>query len=314
MKILVVGAGATGGYFGARLAQAGRDVTFLVRPRRAEQLRAGGLRIVSPTGGDVTLQPRLVTADALNRPFDVILLGVKAFALEGAIADFAPAVGPGSLILPMLNGMKHMDRLIERFGEAAVIGGVCRVATTLDEQGRIVQLNAGQGLGYGECDGSRTDRVTALNETFTDAGFDARLSDNIMREMWEKWIMLAAIGAANCLMRGDLGQIHAAPGGPEIVQGLIDEVVAIVRAAGVPPGEAYMTNTVKVLRNPAGRATTSLYRDLQQGHAVEADSIIGDLLARGRVAGVAAPLLAATYANLCVYQTALAEPPSIKPA
>src|ERR1700712_1941071 len=148
VRILVVGAGATGGYFGGRLAEAGRDVTFLVRPHRAEQLEADGLQIISEHG-DVTLRPKLTTAGRIDGQYDVILLPVKAYALEQAMTDFAPAVGAGSLILPMLNGLQHMDVLTEKFGRQRVLGGVCVVSTTLDQQGRVVQLAGMQDLMYG---------------------------------------------------------------------------------------------------------------------------------------------------------------------
>ncbi len=131
LKSLIVGAGAVGGYSGARLAAAGRDVTFLIRPKRAEALRADGLRVKSPLG-DLTLQPKLATAEDLSGPFDLIFLSVKGYALEAAMRDLAPAVGPGSIILPVLNGMGHMDRLEARFGRDALIGDACRVAETLD--------------------------------------------------------------------------------------------------------------------------------------------------------------------------------------
>src|ERR1041384_1277995 len=139
MRLLVIGAGATGGYFGGRLAQAGRDVTFLVRPRRAAQLREGGLQIVSPHG-DVTVRPKLVTADDLAGHYDAVLLAVKAYSLAAAINDFGAAVGPQTTIVPVLTGMRHIDVLEERFGKEAVAGGVCKVATTIDADGRIVQL------------------------------------------------------------------------------------------------------------------------------------------------------------------------------
>jgi 2-dehydropantoate 2-reductase len=153
MRLLVVGAGSTGGYFGGRLAQAGRDVTFLVRPRRAAQLQEGGLQIVSPHG-DVTVRPKLVTADDIDAPYDAVLLAVKAYSLDAAIDDFATAVGPETTIMPVLNGMRHVDILEERFGKKAVAGGVCKVATTVDSGGRIVQLATFQELVYGEWDGA----------------------------------------------------------------------------------------------------------------------------------------------------------------
>ena len=148
MRILIVGAGAVGGYFGGRLAQAGRDVTLLVRPARAKQLRQDGLRIISPHG-DAVLTPKLVGATEIDPPYDLVFLSVKAYALQAAMNDFAAAVGPEAMILPVLNGMRHVDLLTKRFGEHPVIGGVCLVATEIDDKGRIVQLADMQQLLYG---------------------------------------------------------------------------------------------------------------------------------------------------------------------
>jgi 2-dehydropantoate 2-reductase len=195
MRILVVGAGAVGGYFGAGLAKAGRDVTFLVRaPRATQLLRRDGLCVVSPHG-DVLLAPKLIGAGEIDGPYDLVLLSVKAFALEAAIDDFAPAVGPETMILPALNGMRHIDVLTQRFGESAVLGGVCLVATEIDDRGRIVQLADIQQLVYGERNGEVTPRLQALDATLQGAGFDANLSTEIIQAMWEKWVMLASLGA-----------------------------------------------------------------------------------------------------------------------
>ena len=162
MRVLVVGAGAIGGYFGGRLLAAGRDVTFLVRPRRAAELAAAGLVIKSPNG-DVTLKnPPIVQADRLNEKFDVVLLSCKAFDLEDAIRSFAPAVGPKTAIIPLLNGMLHMDVLDKKFGRERVLGGLCAVAVTLNEHREIVQLTPMQSLNFGERDGKFSDRVRAI--------------------------------------------------------------------------------------------------------------------------------------------------------
>ena len=301
MRILVVGAGSTGGYFGGRLAQAGRDVTFLVRPARAAALRDKGLRIVSPYG-DVTLAPKLVTADAIKAPFDAVLLTVKAFSLAPALDDMAAAVGPETMILPVLNGMRHVDRLVERFGAPAVAGCVCKVATIVDGEGRIVQLSRLQDLAYGEMDGSRSARMARLDAAMQGAGFNARLSDDIQADMWEKWDMLAAFGAITCLMRGNVGEVNSAPGGTEFVTRIVDEIVAVVTAEGHPPRPAFLTEARRSLTDPASGGTSSMFRDLQQGRPVEAEQIIGDMLARGARHKLATPLLAAAYAHLCIYQ------------
>jgi 2-dehydropantoate 2-reductase len=300
MRLLVIGAGSTGGYFGGRLAQADRDVTFLVRPARAAQLRERGLEIVSPHG-DVTLSPKLTTAAELRDPFDAVLLTVKGFALQAAMDDLTPAIGSGTVILPVLNGMRHIQVLKDRFGETAVGGCVCKCATTLDDNGRVVQLTKLQDLAYGEIDGLPTARIQALDAFMTGAGFDARLSSVIEREMWEKWLMLASIGAITCLMRGNIGEVEAASGGREFIFGVIDEAVAIISAVGVPASRAAVDTIRTQLTQRGSTHTSSMYRDLQKGHHVEADEIIGDLARRGREAGIAAPLLAAAYAHLGVY-------------
>jgi len=304
MRLLVVGAGSTGGYFGGRLAQASRDVTFLVRPRRAAQLQEAGLRIVSPHG-DVTVKPKLITTDGIDAPYDAVLLAVKAYSLEAAIEDFAGAVGPATMIMPVLNGMRHMEILAERFGTEAVIGGVCKVATTIDPEGRIVQLAQFQELAYGERNGAVSSRMQALDAFMRGAGFDARLSSAIEYEMWEKWVMLATIGGITCLMRGNIGEVVAAPGGASFILSFFDEVISVVSAVGQAPKAAFVEAGRKTLTTPGSTQAPSMYRDLRQGSPIEADQIIGDLLARGGKAGIATPLLATAYAHMSVYQRGL---------
>ncbi len=307
MRLLVVGAGATGGYFGGRLAQAGRDVTFLLRPARAARLRAKGLEILSPHG-DVTLKPEVITASEIKGTYDIILLTVKAFSLDPALADIAPAVGPDTMILPVLNGMKHIDILAARFGERAIIGGVCKVAATLDEKGRIQQLAKFQSLTYGERDNSISPRINALDAFMRDAGFDAKISSDITREMWEKWIFLAALGGVTCLMRGTVGEIEAVQGGLDFAHQFLNEVVAIAELVGEPPSDVFLSEIKNALTAKNSPQTSSMYRDLQKGSSIEADQIIGDLLERGRTASVSTPLLAAAYAHLCIYQARLLAP------
>jgi 2-dehydropantoate 2-reductase len=306
MRLLVVGAGSTGGYFGGRLAQAGRDVTFLVRPRRAAQLQEGGLQIVSPHG-DVTVTPKLVTANDLDGRYDAVLLAVKAYSLAAAIDDFGAAIGPETAIVPVLNGMRHVDILEERFGKEVVAGGVCKVATTIDADGRIVQLAQFQELSYGERDGSVSRRMEELDAFMKGAGFEARLSRSIKYEMWEKWTLLATLGGITCLMRGNTGEVVAAPGGASFMLSFLEEVVSVVSTVGEAPKPAFLESARKTLTTPGSTQSPSMFRDLQQGSPIEADQIIGDLLERGGKAGIATPLLAAAYAHMSVYQRRLAK-------
>lgn len=303
MRILVVGAGATGGYFGGRLAQAGRDVTFLVRAGRAEALRSKGLTLLSPHG-DVTIAPKLATAGAIDGPYDAVILGVKAFGLDQALVDMAPAVGPQTMIMPLLNGMRHVDAIRERFG-TALIGGVCKVATTIDAEGRIRQLAPFQELAYGELDGSPSVRTAALDEAMQGAGFTARLTPTVAREMWEKWTLLATMGGICCLMRGNIGEIEAAPGGRDFVLRLLQEVVSVITADGIAPSAPFLETITKQLTQKGSAMASSMYRDLSAGLPVEADQIVGDLVARGQKHGLDTPLAAAAYAHLRVYANRL---------
>jgi 2-dehydropantoate 2-reductase len=304
LRILIVGAGAVGGYFGGRLAQAGRDVTFLVRPSRAKQLSQDGLRIISPHG-DVVLPPKLISADKIDAPYDIIFVSVKAYALEAAMNDFAAAVGPETIIYPVLNGMRHIDILTKRFGEHAVIGGVCLVAAEIDHQGRIVQLAEFQRLVYGERSGETTPRLKALDATLQGAGFDARLSPDIMQAMWEKWVQLASLGAITCLTRGTIGEIVAAPGGAELSIDVLNESVAVATACGHRSSKKMVSRHGAAVTEPGSSLTSSMYRDLRKGAPVEADHILGDFIERGSARGVATPLLKAAFVNLRVYQNRL---------
>jgi 2-dehydropantoate 2-reductase len=304
MRILVVGAGSTGGYFGGRLAQAGRDVSFLVRPVRAARLREEGLKVSSPYG-DFAVIPKIMSAHTLSAAYDLVLLAVKDYALGAAMADMAKAVGPETMILPVLNGMRHIDELTERFGRQAVLGGLCRINTTLDGQGRIVQMSKMHDLVYGELDGTVTPRIQALDAQLQGAGFNAQLSPHIERDMWEKWTMLASLAGITCLMRGTIGEIEAVRGGAGFALRFVDEVNSVVKAVGQPPRAAHLETVQAVVTQKGAPTTASMYRDLIQGAAVEADQILGDLLSRGERAGIDTPLLAAAYAQLCVYQNRL---------
>jgi 2-dehydropantoate 2-reductase len=304
MRILVIGAGAVGGYFGGRLADAGRDVTFLVRGRQSEAIRQDGLRIVSPHG-NATLDPKLIAANEITGSYDLILLCVKAYSLAVAMNDFAAAVAPNTIILPLLNGMRHIELLAGRFGEDSVIGGVCLISAEIDTQGRIVQLTDIHRLVYGERTGNHSARISALNESMQGAMFDARTSENILQEMWEKWVLLASLGAATCLMRGNIGEIEAIPGGAHLSRAILRECSAISTACGYAPGDAFLARSEKVLTTHGSNLTSSMYRDWSKNAPVEVDQILGDLLERGRNFALNIPLLEAACVNLRIYQARL---------
>ena len=300
MRILVVGAGATGGYFGGRLAQAGRDVTFLVRAGRARTLRERGLRIVG-LGEQTVLEPKLVTADTVEGPYDLVLLTVKESGLLGAVADLAPAVGPDTLILPVLNGMRQIDVLVERFGEDAVLGGIAYVMTTLDADGDILRLAPMHRLAYGRRDGSLDDRIQAVHAELSDAGFDTALSERILSGMWSKWTFIAALGAVCVLGNGTVGEVAAVPGGTALADAVLAEGASVAAAAGYPVSDKELDVYRGMLTEQGSDDTSSLFRDLSVGLPVEAEQIFGDLVARAEALGVAVPLLVAVAVRLRVH-------------
>ena len=308
MRILVVGAGAIGGYFGGRLLEAGRDVTFLVRQHRAAELAAAGLVIRSTNGDFSHSAPPTVLAADLDRPFDLILLSCKAYSLDDAISSFAPAVGPDTAILPLLNGMRHLDVLDQRFGAAHVLGGQCLIAATLDTERRVIHLNQNHELAFGERDGTLSDRVRAIEAAMRGARFEPRASRQILLEMWEKWVFLAAFAGSTCLLRAALGDIAAAPGGREIVLGLVDECRAIASANGFGPRDEFIERSRGMLIAAGSPLTASMLRDIENHSPIEADHIIGDLIRRGERNGALAGsgLLRLAYTHLKAYEARLA--------
>ena len=300
MRILVVGAGATGGYFGGRLAQAGRDVTFLVREGRARTLRERGLRIVG-LGEETVLEPKLVTADTVDGPYALVLLTVKASGLLGAVVELASAVGPGTPIIPVLNGMRQNEVLVERFGQDAVLGGIAYVMTTLNADGDIVRLADLHRLAYGRLDGSLDDRVRAVHAELSGAGFDTALSERILSGMASKWTFISALGAVCVLGGGTVGEVAAAPGGTELAEAALAEGAAVAAAAGYPVADRELAVYRGMITAKGSDDTSSLYRDLSVGLPVEAEQIFGDLVARAEALGVPVPLMAAVTVRLRVH-------------
>jgi 2-dehydropantoate 2-reductase len=313
MRILVVGAGSIGGYFGGRLLEARRDVTFLVRPGRAAKLAQTGLSIRSPLGDMHVPAPPTVTADRLAGAFDLVLLSCKAYDLEGAMDSVAPAVGADTAILPLLNGMRHLDLLEARFGAGKVLGGQCLISTVLDADGRILHLNDTHMLSFGERDGSRSARAQAVASVLSGARFDARLSEDILQEMWEKWVFIAASAGITCLMRAAVGDIVAADAAGLAIT-LLDECGAIAARNGHAPGDASIQRSRTMLTAAGSRLTASMLRDIERGAPTEARHILGDLLGRGGDKADHSPVLRIAYAHLKAYEARRAREAAIAKA
>jgi 2-dehydropantoate 2-reductase len=299
VKFLVVGAGALGGYFGGRLLEAGQDVTFLVRAGRAAQLKERGLRISSPKGDLTLAAPPHLLSEQIAQHYDVIIVGCKAYDLDATMESFAAAVGPNTAILPVLNGMGHLERLAARFGEGRVLGGLCLISATLSEQGDVQHLNDTHALVFGELNATTSPRVAAIESAMAGANFDARLSAEIRQEMWEKWIFITSLAGATCLLRGTVGDIVAA-GQSSVPLALLDECSAIAASHGFAPRQ-HPTERARAMLTAAGSPiTASMLKDLGRGGAIEADHIVGDMLRRGQQ--LATPTLNLAYAHLKTYE------------
>ncbi|WP_426114242.1 ketopantoate reductase family protein [Pseudomonas sp. DSP3-2-2] len=304
MRILIVGAGAIGGYFGGRLLEAGRDVTFLVRPGRAEELNRDGLVVRSPLGNIQYPSPPHVLTQMLSDPYELIILSCKAYDLDAAMDSFAAAVGPDTVILPLLNGMAHLDRLCARFDGANVLGGQCLISLDRDATGAILHLNDTNQLSFGELSGALTTRILRVAEALADAGFEANLSQFIVQEMWEKWCFIATGAGITCAMRASLGDILVADGKPLIVR-LFAECASVAAACGFPLREPVRQRLLKMLTAPGSKMMASMLRDIERGAPTEAGHVLGDLLARRDAQGVASgelSVLEFAYTHLKAYE------------
>jgi 2-dehydropantoate 2-reductase len=301
MKLLVLGAGGIGGYFGGRLAQTGTDVTFLVRPKRREQLERDGLRIRSPVG-DVTLHVKTIEAWELAPGYDFVLLTCKAYDLDSAIDAIAPAMDGHCAVVPMLNGMAHLARLDQRFGAANVMGGACSISVTLEKDGVIRHADALQRIAFGERDRSKSARAQMLADAFAATTIDCELADDIEQNMWEKIAFLSVMAAATCLFRANLGEIVAAPGGRAAIERALDVNFEIAARNGHPVRAAPGEFGRRTLTDPASKRIASMLFDIETGFPVESDHTVGWMLEQAKALGIDATLLSFAYTHLKAYE------------
>ena len=300
MKILVLGAGGTGGYFGGRLAQAGADVTFLVRERRAQQLAHDGLIIESPKDR-VVVTVKTVMAAAVKPEFDIVILSCKAYDLASSIAAITPAMAAHTCIVPLLNGISHIDTLDAAFGKARVMGGSCQIAATLTRYGVVKSMADAHSITWGAREPSQQTLAEQLGEAFSKTIVDWKVSATSMLDMWEKVAFLSTLAGMTCLMRANIGEILATPDGRAIMQRYIKTSMAIA-AAGYPPRPAVVERFEKILGSTGLSLTASMLRDLEGGGEVEADHIVGFMLAKAREYRIDDSLIAVAYTHLKAYQ------------
>lgn len=300
MRTLVLGAGATGGYFGGRLLETGADVTFLLRPQRAKDLQQRGLSIKSRYGDSHLTDLKII--EKASEPYDLIILSCKAYDSQSALDAISGAVGEKTVVLPLLNGMRHFEDLKSRFGAEHVIGAFCIIAATMDAEGNIAHLNDMHTIKFGEFDGKPTERIKAIEKMFEPANCTSKASETILADIWEKWVMISSLAALTTLMRANVGEVARAPGGPEIAAKLFDECVSVARTHGCNPPDSFVKTMSGRLSDPTSTLAASMCRDVERGNNVEADQIIGDLIDKAREKNVAVPILEIAYCNLKAYE------------
>ncbi len=304
MKILVLGAGGTGGYFGGRLHQGGADVTFLVREKRAQHIAAHGLQVESPTG-NVTLKVKTVLAQeakALCNHFDVVILSCKAYDLVSGIDAISPVMGAKTCVIPLLNGISHLDTLDAAFGRARVLGGVCQIAVTLTPAGVVKSLLDVHSITWGARQPSQQAAADALGDAFATTLVDWKVSTHIMQDMWEKIVFLATLAALTCLMRATVGEILATADGRTLMKRTLDSCIAVAIQNGHAPRAPVLERYERVMNETGSPLTASMLRDLESGSAVEADHIVGFMLDKVRECGADDTMLSVAYAHLKAYE------------
>lgn len=302
MRILFLGAGGTGGYFGGRAVQAGADVSFLLRDKRARTVSRQGLQLRSPRG-DALIMPKVETAQTLMASYDLVVLSCKAYDLDSAIDAIRPAVGPDTAILPIMNGMLQYDILDREFGADRVLGGLCQINSSLGPDGEVRHLGPYANLVFGERRGeTRSARCVALESALMGADFSYRLSTDINQDCWEKYVFLTTLAAATCLMRGSVGSIVSTSDGEAFLRALLCESQAVAHASGYAVRQDADAAALKIFTDRNQPMTASMYRDLAQGNPVEADHIVGDMVRRAATMALDTPYLRVAYTHLQVYQ------------
>ncbi|PEK03753.1 2-dehydropantoate 2-reductase [Bacillus wiedmannii] len=301
MRILVLGAGGVGGFFGGRLVEKGEDVTFLVRSKRKQQLEEKGL-VIRSVNGDFSFQPKLITKEDRTSPFDVILFSTKAYHLNEAIQDLKPFVGENTVIIPLLNGIAHVSLLQKEFGEEKVIGGLCFIETTLNDQGEIVQTSAANRLLFGEMKFQDSERIQHIAKAFAGTKSSFVLSENITQDMWHKYLFITVMSGVTTLMRAPIGPIRESEGGRDFIQNLFEECVQIMRYIGTPIKEDIAQEHMKTIDKISYDMKSSMQRDMEKGSSIEGKHIQGYLLDVAEQFSMEAPLLGAVYQNLKVYE------------
>lgn len=298
MKILIVGAGGIGGYFGARLIQTGADVTYLLREKRQKLIQDKGLCIETPKGNFV-VHPQTVRAEALQPIYDLIILAPKAYDLADSLQSIAKASSRG-VILPFLNGLTHLQTLDQAFGKSRVMGGVAHIGAMITESGSIKQLTDLNVLTVGHRSDAHQELAQKFHQICDEAEFKNIYSDNIEQGLWDKWVLLATLAGMTTVTRGNVGQITASPYGKTLTEHMYQECCAIAKAYQFPITDSAQTKALELLTQKDSSFSASMLRDLNSHHQTEHEHVLGELIRLGDQHAVQSDLLKLAYIHMNV--------------
>lgn len=301
MNIVVLGAGAVGGYFGGKLAYNGFSVQFLVRKNRYEQLKSRGLNVKS-RHGDFSVQPNLVTnVNDIDHP-DIVIVALKNYHIDNAFQQLEQLVEKGATILPLLNGIKHLDLLISKFGKEKVLGGLCYIEATLNEEGDVIQTSQLQDIMFGSISQSHSNLLNKLEAMMKESGINGSQSEVILEEMWKKYIFLTSLSSITASTRQPIGVSLQDPVTSSFLKDLISEVFEIAKARNIPLPVDTVDNVFKKLHSLSPTMTASMHRDLEKSLPIELDSLQGYLIEQAQEYGINTPCIKAIYALLHPYK------------
>lgn len=301
MRITVMGTGGVGGYFGARLAQAGCEVGFVARGPQLQALRTQGLRVESPLGDIHLPAPHASDQPVDLGPADVVMLGVKLWDTEGALAQLRPVVGPDTAVISFQNGVVKDELVRAALGDAATVGGVCYIAATLAAPGLIRHTGTMHKLAFGELDGRASPRLQRFAQACAAAGFSHELSTDIRRREWEKFVFLVGLSATTAAMRVPIGRVRENVQAHAFLRDLMTEVAAVARAEGVALAEDFVDERLAFADTMPPSMRASMAHDLERGNRLELPWLSGDVVARGLRLGVPTPCNRAVRDVLAVH-------------
>ncbi len=294
MNIVVIGAGGVGGYFGGKLAQAGFNVTFVVRGRTLEAIKINGLQIKS-IKGDFVVHPKVTDIISEIKNPDIIILGVKSWQVDEIAVQLKPVITEDTMILPLQNGADNADRLRAILPEENVLAGLCKIVSKIEAPGVINHFVFEPEIVFGEYNNTMSERIKALKEVFDEAGFNNKISDNIHLDIWKKFLFITTISGIGAITRSVFGMIREDENLRQIVYQTANEIVAVANAKGIALTNDDIEMIIKVIDNLDYNTTASMQRDIMEGRPSELENFNGYIVKTGKELHITTPTNAFIY-------------------